>query len=95
MTEPGNITHFFRISGFERDPTGLLTLYTYQGLASTLYVRDDEVWMTGEQGAKIVMRKKGRQGLTLVHSSAQPEPFCCHRFVIETPPKSSHNKCSS
>jgi len=55
------VTHFFKISGFERDLTGLLTLYTHQGLASTLYVKDDEVWMTGEKGAKIVLRKKGRR----------------------------------
>jgi hypothetical protein len=61
VSEPGNVTHFFKISGFERDPTGLLTLYTHQGLASTLYVKDDEVWMTGEKGSKIVLRKKGRR----------------------------------
>ena len=30
VSEPGNVTHFFKISGFERDPTGLLTLYTLQ-----------------------------------------------------------------
>ena len=61
VSEPGNVTHFFKISGFQRDPTGLLTLYTHQGLASTLYVKDDEVWMTGEKGAKIVLRKRGRR----------------------------------
>ena len=61
VSEPGNVTHFFKIAGFERDPAGLLTLYTHQGLASTLYVKEDEVWMTGEKGAKIILRKKGRR----------------------------------
>ena len=30
-------------------------------MASTLYVKDDEVWMTGDKGSKIVLRKKGRR----------------------------------
>ena len=88
VSEPGNVTHFFKVSGFERDPTGLLTLYTHQGLASTLYVKDDEVWMTGEKGAKIVLRKKGRRlladndAVTSAATTGQGRQRTRHHFYI-------------